>query len=246
MSRFRAAGIHLLISLVIVISVLSLMLGLWYPGAYFKLMGGGGLLFILALVDISLGPLLTLAIFKPGKKGLKLDLALIGAVQLAALLYGVSVMFQVRPVFTVLVVDQFRIATPVDIEPQELERASRPEWQEFSLTGPILVASRMPEDPQEREKLIFAGVMGIDLHQFPHVYVHYADQREAALKKAKPLSELRKVMEANNLVVDKFLSTQSRPEEDFVFLPIRTKFAEMAAVLDAQDGDLVEIIDAQP
>src|SRR4051812_8594224 len=99
MSRWKASGLHLLISILIGSAVLTLMLGLWYPEPLFQAMGGEGLLFILLGVDVALGPLVTLIVFKPAKRGLKLDLALIGAVQLAALLYGAHIMFVARPAF---------------------------------------------------------------------------------------------------------------------------------------------------
>jgi hypothetical protein len=51
MSRWKASGIH------------------------FEAAGGDRLIFILAAVDVTLGPLITLIIFKAGKKGLKFDLA---------------------------------------------------------------------------------------------------------------------------------------------------------------------------
>jgi len=246
MSRFRAAGIHLLLSICIVITVLSLMLGLWYPGAYFKLMGGGGLLFIMAGVDVCLGPLLTLIVFKAGKKTLKFDLTVIGLLQLAALSYGAYIMFQARPVFTVFTNDQFQVAIPADIQPKYLAKASREEWKHFSLTGPVLVAAAEPKDEKEKQDVIFLGAAGIDWQQLPQLYVKYEDQREKILSKAKPLPELRKIAKANTAVVDAFLKSQSRAEQNFVFVPIRTLHAEMAVILDVKTAQVVDIIDAVP
>ena len=63
MNRFKAAGIHVLLSLFIVITTLVTMYLLWYPGNYFTLMGGGKLITLIGTVDVFLGPLLTLIIF---------------------------------------------------------------------------------------------------------------------------------------------------------------------------------------
>ena len=71
MNKFKAAGIHLLLSISIAVLLLALMLGVWYPGSYFKLMGGGELIFLMAGIDVCLGPLLTFVVFKPHKKSLK-------------------------------------------------------------------------------------------------------------------------------------------------------------------------------
>jgi hypothetical protein len=51
--------------------------------------GAEGLLLLMAGIDIVVGPLLTLIVFKAGKKGLKFDLALIALAQAAFLAYGV-------------------------------------------------------------------------------------------------------------------------------------------------------------
>ena len=51
-------------------------------------------LFLVVGIDVVLGPLLTLIVFHPKKKSLIWDLAVIVAVQLGALGYGVWVMAQ--------------------------------------------------------------------------------------------------------------------------------------------------------
>ena len=85
MSRWKASGIHLLLSAAIAVVVLTLMLMVWYPWPLFEAAGGSRLVFILVGVDVTLGPLITLVIFKSGKPGLKFDLTVIALVQLAAL-----------------------------------------------------------------------------------------------------------------------------------------------------------------
>lgn len=246
MSRLQAAGIHLLISVLIVITVLALMLGVWYPEAYFKLMGGGGLLFIMAGVDVSLGPLLTLIIFKSGKKGLKFDLTVIALLQILALSYGSYVMFDARPVFTVFTADQFLVATPADISAKELARASKPEWSRFSLTGPEVVFAVRPTDQKVSNEMIDAALAGMDWHQFPRLYDTYSLHSADMLKRAKSMAELRTYDKRNTPVIDDFLKAQKRPETDFVFVPIRTEHAEMAVILDAKSADIIKILDVAP
>src|SRR5437762_8514172 len=99
LNRWKAAAIHLGLSALIAITVVTAMLLVWYPPPYFNTAGGQGLLKILVGVDICLGPLLTLIIFDPRKKSLRLDLSIIAMVQVAALVYGVWIMFEARPVY---------------------------------------------------------------------------------------------------------------------------------------------------
>ena len=66
MSRWRAFAIHLLISVLIAGSVAAV---LFLVGIHLLLgFAGAGLLFLMAGIDIVVGPLLTLIVFKAGKK----------------------------------------------------------------------------------------------------------------------------------------------------------------------------------
>jgi hypothetical protein len=73
-SRYKAAAIHLGLSALVAVVLVALMLTLWYPSPYFAAMGGGKLLFLIVSIDIVVGPIITLIIFNPKKKSLKMDL----------------------------------------------------------------------------------------------------------------------------------------------------------------------------
>lgn len=104
LNRWKASLGHLAISAAIGITVVTLMLVVWYPRPYFKAMGGDMLIPLLIGVDVVIGPLITLIIFDPKKRRLKFDLSVIATMQLAALAYGCNVMFASRPVYNVFVV----------------------------------------------------------------------------------------------------------------------------------------------
>lgn len=246
MTRFRAAGIHLAISAAVAAVVLASMLSLWYPGGYFKAMGGGRLLFILAGVDICIGPLLTLTVFRSGKKGLAFDLTAIAFMQAAALSYGASIMYQARPAFTVFAMDQFHIAAANDLDESELAKASRPEWRKAPLTGPVVVAANFPRDGMEQIGLIFGDLTRLNLFQLPRLYAPYAENRQRVLKAARPLSALSSVDPANAPRIEAFLRGNGRPQDDFSFVPLSGRSMEMAAIVDARTGELIDIIDARP
>ena len=84
---------------------------------------------------MALGPLLTLVVFKSGKRGMKFDLAVIGLVQLAALIYGAHIVFLARPAFIVFVKDRFEMVAVVDLDPAEVAKAKVPEFRSLSWTG---------------------------------------------------------------------------------------------------------------
>jgi hypothetical protein len=245
MTRFRAAGIHLIISGIIVITLLALMFGLWYPSQYFKLMGGSGLIYLIVGIDLCLGPLLTLIVFKSGKKSLKFDLSVIALMQLFALTYGGYMMFNSRPIFTAYADGEFAVATALEVTDSELNLAAKPEWKARSLTGPILVGVSKPSDKKELGEIKFLS-FGMGYARFPKLFVPYSSQKNAILKTAKPLSVLRTFDNKNHAVIEQFLSRENRPEKDFVFVPISSFFENMAVILDANTTEFVTIIDAEP
>lgn len=246
MSRFKAALLHFFISIAIVASIITLMLTLWYPNLYFKLMGGKKLLYLIAGIDVFLGPLLTLAVFKSGKKGLKSDLACIAMLQLAAMSYGLFVMLEARPIFTVFDKDAFYVASVVDIVPSQLAKGKKPDWRTASISGPRLVAAAAL-DPKNKHETIFyetESQMGV-AQQYPRFYDVYANHTKEVIKAGKPLAELALISSENKQVVNKFLTDTARPVTGFLFLPIYSATGEMSVIVDSNTGGFIEIIDAK-
>lgn len=162
MNRYRAALTHFGISALVVGTVFVLVYFLWYPEPLFRGAGGRDLFLVLALVDITVGPLITLIIFKPGKKGLKFDLATIAVLQIAALAYGTHVVFEARPVWVVFLKDRFDLVRANQVQEESREKAKAP-YRSLSLTGPKIAAARIPEDPDEQFRTMITALAGVDV-----------------------------------------------------------------------------------
>ena len=157
MSRYRAFGIHLLISSFVFIAFLLIMLRVWYPDFYFEASAGWGVLKILLMVDVVLGPLITLIIFKSGKPGLRFDLSVLAFLQLSALAYGASVIYENRPLYLVFAVDRFEVIPAGAIDVAEIKDPG-------SLTSldsrPPMVFANPPEDPEQRGEIAMEVILG--------------------------------------------------------------------------------------
>ena len=247
MSRWKASAIHLGISAAIAAIVVGVMLKLWYPPPYFDAMGGGTLIMLIVGCDVVLGPLITLIIFKSGKKGLKMDLAIIGCIQLAALAYGTYTIFIARPVFTVFAIDRFEVVAANEIQSEELAKATDPEFSTFSLTGPRVVAALLPDDPQERSRITTEALAGgDDIKNLPRLYVPYDSLAKEAGSRAQPVSRLTaRNADARARIDELFRSTGLR-EDSVGFLPLSARNKSMSVILEKDSGRIRAIIDANP
>lgn len=189
--RARAGLVHLLLSAGVAALAAALVFLLWYPGP-FRLMSGGRDLFLLVVgVDIVLGPLLTFVVFdlSKGWPHLRRDLAVIGAIQLAGLGYGLHTVFIVRPVAAVFEVDRFRVVTANNVHEVELPQAL-PAYRELPLTGPWLLSARPAQAGEERNEALFMALDGVDTGQRPIFWRPYEEGRAQALARSRPVAVL--------------------------------------------------------
>jgi hypothetical protein len=241
-TRWQASAVHLALSVAIALAFLALLLLVWYPGALFEAAGGRNLLLILIGVDVIAGPLITLIVFRWDKPKLKLDLAIIGVVQLAALAYGAHIMFLARPAFIVFVKDQFQVAIAVDLEPADLEKAKYLQFKYPPTTGPLLAFAEAPADPAERQRLVTEAFAGRDMELFPEYFVPYTARAKEVLGKAWPLARMRAQEPQAAKVVDEYLAHSGTKEADVRYLRLRAPRAWLAVLIDAQTGEPVKML----
>ena len=246
LTRWQASGLHLLISIAVAAAVLTLMLSLWYPGPLFEAMGGNDLLFIVVGVDVAVGPLITLVIFRSGKRGLRFDLAMIGALQIGALIYGMHAVYLARPAFIVFVADQFQVASAAQLDPEELAKAKYPEFRQPPLGGPMLAFADLPTDPQELRQFALVGFAGHDLQEFPRFYVPYTERTAQVLAKSWPLARMRQFEPGAAKVVDAWLAQSGTKEADVRYVPLRARQAWVAVLLDARTAAPVKMMISDP
>lgn len=232
--RVRAAGWHLLLSLLVAALAAALVFGLWYPGAFRGLSGGRSLFLLLISVDVVLGPLLTFAVFDP-RKGwphLRRDLAVIVALQLSALAYGLHTVYIARPVVLTFERDRFRVVIADDVLSAELPKA-RPEFRQLPLTGPWTVATRAAQAGEEKNDALFTALKGYDTSQRPGFWQPYADARAEALAKARPVSLLLAQHESRRAELLATLAEAGLDPAQARFLPVVAR-GNWVAILDAQ------------
>ena len=242
LTRWQAFAIHLGISAAIAVAVVLWMVFVWFPPPYFDAEGGRDLLLILLAVDVVLGPLITLIVFKPGKPSLRLDLSVIALVQTCALIYGCYTMYVSRPVFIVFAVDHFVSVRAFDLEDADIAQAQRPEYRSRPLTGPVQVAVELPKNEEEMRKTVLGAMQsGKGLHRFPRLYVPYSEYRARALAASRPIEFLAKADKSRADKVSAHIAKIGLKASEIAYLPMQTRAGFGMALLDAKTGDLVEL-----
>jgi hypothetical protein len=173
--RLKALGLHLIASGIVLTLVLGTLYGGWYrwPGWY--LAGAVQVTRVLAGVDLIVGPLLTFVIASATKprRALARDVAVIAAVQLAALLYGAVSLWNGRPLYYAFSEDVLQLVQAYDIDPEEaaLGRLQHvplgPHW--YSL--PRWIWAPLPQDPKEHARIVASAMAGGgDVISMPRYY----------------------------------------------------------------------------
>lgn len=236
--RLKAFATHLLISLTLAAALAALVLLVWYPWPYSVLAGGRSLFWLVVSVDVILGPALTLVVFNVAKPRAELvrDLACIGAVQLAALGYGLHTVYEVRPVAFVFEVDRFRLVGAADVLQRELPQA-RAEYRHLPLDGPRLLAARESRPGDERLQAIDLALKGYDVGTRPSYWVPYESERARVLAKARPVALLDRQQPATAAELGRQLAAMGVDKASARFLPISARAQNWSVVLKA-DGSI--------
>jgi hypothetical protein len=173
--RLKAFGLHLSGSA----TALTLVLGAfwlgWYrwPGWY--LASALQIVGILVLVDLVLGPTLTLIVANPGKPRSELtrDITIIVVVQLIALAYGGVTLWSGRPLYYTFSVDRLELVQASDLKAGDISVARRgnPALAPFWYSLPRWIWAPLPEDADEAQRIVTAALSGgPDVIQLPRYF----------------------------------------------------------------------------
>lgn len=248
MSRWRAAGIHLGVSLLVACCVGVLLYFLWFPSPYFAAAGASALMLLLMGVDIGIGPLLTLIVFNPRKRmrAIRLDLWVIGILQVMAFSYGAYVIFQARPVFVVAEVDRLVLVAAEDISPEDMAQAALPDARSISLTGPRLVGTKPPAGPDGFDIIATAMEGGKDISQLPQYYLPYAEAAFGLLERARPLAQLKGLEGRQQRYLKKLQTNAESQRYGLLFLPLERGDKFFTAIIRDDSAEPVAVFNLDP
>jgi hypothetical protein len=239
-TRIRASATLLGVSLLALAGLFALVYGYWYPPPYFRIQGADRVFYVMVAAQLVLGPLLMLILFKPGKKGLWIDMTVISILQLAALAWGLTLLYQDRPLFMVYAVDRFNVLAARDIDPAAVSSAGFLERRPGR--GPLTLVAVMPTDPGQREELLMATMFRgeDDIERRPEYWSDYGERLPEVLASTSTLEQLVGVNPELAAAVERSLQTHELGREQVLFAPIRGVHSDFAIMLDRQSGAILD------
>lgn len=223
-SRWRVLGTHLGFSLLLVAGLALWVLTRWYPGGLLGIQGGVPILLWVIAITVIVGPLLTLILFRPEKKGrreLIFDLTLIVAIQMGAFGYGTWVLSVQRPVYLAFLYDRFFLITRQDVlgaVPDEVQAISpwsngpRPVFVKLSLGAQMEAATTVYGFDEAPPMALLPGA--------------YAPLSEG-------LPRFQQLLESGD--------SKTAAEINLLRAPIVGRAGKAQAVIDARNGELLRI-----
>lgn len=235
MFRLRYCGVHFFLSVCVAILLLSLVFLVWYPAPLEKALGVADIFLLIIGIDVVLGPLLTLIVAKQGKKTLKFDLLVVVVVQFAALLYGLHVVSQGRPVWIIYNSGKFELVQAYEVIGGDTENVL-PAFVELSYGGPIWGGVSPARYSDEGELLPFQ-----DMYLRAEYLSAYQDVSEDLVRRSVPLKVLYSFNEPD--LVD--LMLKKYPSAD-AFLPLQAKERPLVVLINKTTSDPVAIVNLAP
>jgi hypothetical protein len=240
--RLRAFFLHLLVSTTLAMLTLMLVFWVWYPDPLQKATGVTGIYLLLLIVDVILGPCLTLAVAAPEKKKhlLIMDFSIIILVQAGAFAYGLYTVAEGRPAWIVLAANRFNLVTPAELDKTHREDAL-PEFQIPPLTGPRWISAPMPVDLDKKNDIIFGSFGGLEIYQRPEYFQPLEKDLVMIAANAQALEDLKRYNPATE-VAEKLAPY---PDAD-AFLPLRSELWSMTVLVRKDESRIIAVVDLRP
>jgi len=191
----KAFGLHFSASASVLLLVLGTLYLGWYRWPVLYLTGVLNILPIMVGVDVVLGPLLTLVIASPGKPARELarDVACIVVVQLIALSYGATTLWNGRPLYYTFSVKELSVTQGIDLQPAEIAsaRQSNPDFAPHWYSRPQWVWAPLPRDEKTANTIVESAVHGgFDVTAMPRYFKPWPQGLEDLRKHLQKVGDL--------------------------------------------------------
>lgn len=239
--RIKAFLYHLAGSTFLAACAVALVFLVWYPAPLAQAIGVTDIFLLILGIDVIIGPILTLLVYKVGKKTLKFDLATIIILQLAMFSYGLHTVAIGRPAWLVFSIDQFYVVRPADVVTGN-ESPFLSNYQETPWLGPHWVTVLLPDDKKARRAMVMETLnSGRGIFMNPKLYRPLETNAKNIQLKAQPLSTLQQ-FNSPDAIKSALAESNNRAVS---WLPLWSNPQSMTVLLD-KSGNVISIVNLNP
>lgn len=242
MSRWRAFFSHLAISALVIASLLALFMFYLFPSPFFFEDGGWRGVWLIALVDVTIGPLLTFIVCSKGKSRGKLifDITVIVSLQLCALTAGLWLVYATRTESLI-----YADGTFYTVDAQTAE-SFKPPYRVFAQGQkgrPFLGVVDLPDDSEQRQRLRLETLQtNIPLFTKVELLRPLDEDGLAEVAGSAPKAEKLFASQEARGELEKWLTEHNGRKEDYLFVPTWCRYGKIVTVLDRKGGSVAGYI----
>jgi len=245
--RFKALGLHVLGSSCLFLLALGCLYLGWYrwPGWY--LAGALTIVAMMAGIDVVLGPLLTLIIANPSKsrRVLARDISVIVVVQLAAAGYGITTLWQGRPLYYTYSERFLEMVQATDLHAEQIALGQKlnpglaPHWY----SRPRWIYVPLPKDGKLADEIMTASIQGgDDVIQMPRYYRPWQDGLPEMLKNLRVVGKMTEIGKRDKEVAAARMRDLGVAADQPIALPMLGRGKPLVAVIDPKTGTIRDLI----
>src|SRR5258708_3759749 len=235
--RLKAFSLHLLSSATVLTLILSCLYFGWYrwPGWY--LTDVTRVVLVMVCVDVVLGPTLTLIIAnqKKSRRELTRDIGIIVVVQLCALGYGSVSLWSGRPLYYAFSESVLQLVQAYDLDANEakLGRERNPALAPHWYSPPRWIWAPLPQDPDEREKIVGAAISGgDDVISMPRYFKSWEEGMPSLRSQLKKVDDVAYFAKSEKKKIKDKMKAAGMADDQLNTMPLTGRGYPLLAVFD--------------
>ncbi len=249
--RLKALGWHFLASSCLLLLIIGTLYLGWYrwPGWYLA-----GMLKVLPItvgVDAALGPLLTCIVASPTKprRMLVRDIAVIAVVQLVALGYGCTTLWQWRPLYYAYSVNPIEVIQALELDPTQiaLGQKSNPDLAPHWYSLPRWIYAPLPNDADLSTKIVQSAINGgNDVTDMPTYFQPWQNGLPDLRKQLGKIDDSKFFGNKDKAVLKRRMAELGIPADARVTMPVTGRGTPLLAVFDLHTMRIQALLSAVP
>jgi hypothetical protein len=243
-TRKQAFLAHLAISVLVFVVVAYFIVFWWYSSYYFHIDGGYLGITTIFLVNIVIGPGLTLVVFKPGKPGLRFDMTVIISLQVLALSWGAWWVYSERPALTVFYDGEFICMKHSEVSEVDIDRLALKDKG-----PPLLAVLPRPNTYSEYHKMLSralnqnsASIYIFGEKFLPMDVIGTFQLMNYTLDVANSLSGDDDQVAEYREIWDQYVKKRKPNEVDYMYFPLTCRFGSVLAVFDPEASEIIDYL----